>query len=230
MPRIVFITGSSGNLGRAITRKFLLAGDKVIGTLLPEEVYTAEPDEKGLELRHVNLLDETETSAIIHSDIREFGKIDIGILTAGGFAMGDIAKTDTLDIFNQLSLNFETAYNAARPLFLHMLREGRGRIFLVGSRPGMDMRLGKGLVAYSLSKSLIFRLAELMNEEAKGSDVVVSVLVPSIIDTPQNRNSMPDADFSSWMNPASIADIIYFYCSPGTESIKEPVIKLFNKA
>jgi NAD(P)-dependent dehydrogenase (short-subunit alcohol dehydrogenase family) len=230
MPRIVFVTGSSGNLGRAITRKFLLAGDKVIGTLLPEEVYTAEPDEKGLELRHVNLLNETETSAIIHSDISEFGKIDIGILTAGGFAMGDIAKTDTLDIYNQLSLNFETAYNAARPLFLHMLREGRGRIFLVGSRPGMDMRLGKGLVAYSLSKSLIFRLAELMNEEAKGTDVVVSVLVPSIIDTPQNRNSMPDADFSSWMNPASIADIIYFYCSPGTESIKEPVIKLFNKA
>jgi NAD(P)-dependent dehydrogenase (short-subunit alcohol dehydrogenase family) len=230
MQRVVFVTGSSGNLGKAITRKFLAAGDRVIGTLLPEEGFAPTPADKGLETRHIDLLNESETAAIIESDIREYGGIDIAVLTAGGFAMGDIAQTDTGAFYHQLRLNFETAYNAARPVFLHMMEKGRGRIFLIGSRPGLDMRNGKGMVAYSLSKSLIFRLAELMNNEAKGTDVVVTVLVPSIIDTPQNRKSMPDADFKAWMDPADMADIIYYYCSPAAAGLREPILKMYNKA
>jgi len=230
MQRVVFVTGSSGNLGRAITHKFLAEGDKVIGTLLPEEVFKPSPAEKGLETRHIDLLNEIETAAIIESDIREFGGIDIAVLTAGGFAMGDLAQTSTADFYNQLRLNFETAYNCARPIFLQMLKKGRGRIFLIGSRPGLDMKSGKGTIAYSLSKSLIFRLAELMNVEAAGTDVIVTVLVPSIIDTPQNRKSMPDADFSSWMDPAAIADIVYYYCSPGAKGLREPILKMYNNA
>ena len=230
MQRIVFVTGSSGNLGRAITRKFLAEGDRVIGTLLPEEVYVPGDEYKGLENRHIDLLNESETAAIIESDVREFGGIDIAILTAGGFAMGDIAQTGTSDFYNQLKLNFETAYNAARPIFLQMLKKGKGRIFMTGSRPGLDMKNGKGMTAYSLSKSLVFRLAELMNEEAKGTDVIVTVLVPSTIDTPQNRKSMPDADFSTWMSPEKMADIIFYYCSPEAAGLREPVLKMYNKA
>jgi NAD(P)-dependent dehydrogenase (short-subunit alcohol dehydrogenase family) len=230
MQRIVFVTGSSGNLGRAITRKFLEAGDKVIGTVLPEEVYTPTDADKMLKIRHVDLLNELETKEIIENDIRELGGIDIAVLTAGGFAMGDIAKTETTDFYQQLKLNFETTYNAARPIFLEMLKKGKGQLFLTGSRPGLDMKNGKGMVAYSLTKSLIFRLSELMNEEAKGTDVVVSVLVPSVIDTPQNRKSMPQADFSTWMDPASIAEIIFNYCSPSFSGLREPVLKMYNKA
>ena len=230
MQRVVFVTGSSGNLGRAIAHKFLAEGDKVIGTLLPEEVFKPSPAEKGLENRHIDLLNESETAAIIESDFREFGGIDIAVLTAGGFAMGDLAHTSTADFYNQLRLNFETAYNCARPIFLQMLKKGRGRIFLVGSRPGLDMKSGKGTIAYSLSKSLIFRLAELMNDEAAGTDIIVTVLVPSIIDTPQNRKSMPDADFSTWMDPAAIADIVYYYCSPVAKGLREPILKMYNNA
>lgn len=230
MQRVVYVTGSSGNLGRAITLKFLKEGDKVIGTLLPEEVYTLPEEQKTLEIRHIDLLNEDETTAIIASDIREFGGIDIAILTAGGFAMGDLAKTGISDIHQQLRLNFETTYNAARPIFLEMLKKGRGRIFMTGSRPGLDMRNGKGMVSYSLTKSLVFRLAELMNEEAKGTDVVVTVLVPSIIDTPQNRKSMPDADFSTWMSPEDMAEIIFYYASPAASGLREPVLKMYHKA
>lgn len=230
MHRIVFISGSSGNLGRAITRKFLDAGDKVIGTILPEEVYTPPDAGNMLIIRPVDLLNEFEIKELIENDIREFGGIDIAVLTAGGFAMGDIALTEKADFYHQLQLNFETAYNAARPIFLDMLKKGKGQIFMTGSRAGLDMRNGKGMVAYSLSKSLIFRLAELMNEEAKGTDVVVSVLVPSTIDTPQNRKSMPDADFSTWMDPAFMADIIFNYCSPSFAGLREPLLKMYNKA
>jgi NAD(P)-dependent dehydrogenase (short-subunit alcohol dehydrogenase family) len=86
------------------------------------------------------------------------------------------------------------------------------------------------MVAYGLAKSLIFRLAELMNDEAKGTNVVTSVVIPSTIDTPQNRKAMPDADPSKWVKAEAIADVIYFYCTQQAASIREPVIKVYNDA
>ena len=86
------------------------------------------------------------------------------------------------------------------------------------------------MVAYGLAKSLIFRLAELMNAEAKGTNVVTSVIVPSTIDTPQNRKSMPDADPTKWVKPEAIADVIYFYCTDAAAVLREPVIKVYNNS
>jgi NAD(P)-dependent dehydrogenase (short-subunit alcohol dehydrogenase family) len=85
-------------------------------------------------------------------------------------------------------------------------------------------------VAYGLAKSLIFRLSELMNDEAKGKNVVTSVVVPSTIDTPQNRKAMPDADPSNWVKPEAIADIIYFYCTNTAAALREPVINVYGNS
>ena len=85
------------------------------------------------------------------------------------------------------------------------------------------------MVAYSLAKSLIFRMAELMNEEAKGTNVVTSVVVPSMIDTPLNRNAMSTATFGDWVTTDTIADVISFYCSEAASALREPVIKIYNK-
>ena len=101
---------------------------------------------------------------------------------------------------------------------------------MVGSKPGLDARYGKGMVAYSLAKSLIFRLADLMNDESKGTNVVTNVLVPSTIDTPQNRQSMPDADFNKWVKAEAIANVIYFYCTPEAGILREPILKVYNDA
>ena len=105
-----------------------------------------------------------------------------------------------------------------------------GRIFLIGSRPGMNATDGKGMIAYGLAKSLLFRLAALMNEESKGTNVVTSVIVPSTIDTTPNRKSMPDADFDTWVKPEAIADVIYFYCTEEAAVLREPVIKVYNNS
>ena len=144
--------------------------------------------------------------------------------------MGKIAETGSAEVLQQYKLNFETAYHASRPIFLHMMEKKKGRIFLVGSRPGSDMYAGKGMTAYSLTKSLVFRLAELMNEEAKGTDVVTTVIVPSTIDTPQNRASMPKADHTTWMDPKAMAEIIHFYTTSAADGLREPVLKMYNKA
>ncbi|TAG78185.1 MAG: SDR family NAD(P)-dependent oxidoreductase, partial [Burkholderiales bacterium] len=124
----------------------------------------------------------------------------------------------------------ETLYNVARPVFLQMLKQGYGRLFLVGARPALTAAGSRGMVAYGLAKSLVFRVAELMNDEAKGTKVAVSVIVPSIIDTPQNRTAMPDADFSKWVTPKQIADVVAFHASETASALCESVIKLYGDA
>jgi len=84
------------------------------------------------------------------------------------------------------------------------------------------------MVAYGLSKSLIFRLAELMNDEARGKNVVTAVIVPSIIDTLQNRKSMPDADFSKWITPEAIAELVHYHASEKASALRETVLKIYG--
>lgn len=230
MPRVVVVTGATGNLGQAVIKKFLKEGDKVIGTVIPDDPAKSELNNPNFETAIVNLLDEENTREFIDSVIQKYERIDVAVLTVGGFAMGSVLETCTNDILKQYRLNFETTYNCARPVFQQMMKQDKGRIFLVGSRPGMDAKFGKGMIAYGLSKSLIFRLAELMNDEAKGKNVVTSVIVPSTIDTPQNRKAMPDTDPSKWVKAEVIANTIYFYCSEEASALREPLIKVYNNS
>jgi len=226
---IAIVTGAGGNLGHAVCQKFLAEGYYVAGTISEQEKTDAnKPD--NYKTVAIDLTDEQATAAFIDAIAKDKGRIDAAVLTVGGFAMGKVENTSTKDIMKQVKLNFETAYNTARPVFLQMMKQGKGKIFLVGSRPGLDMHNSKGMIAYGLSKSLIFRLAELLNDEAKGKEVVTHVIAPSTIDTPQNRKSMPDADPSKWVTPEAIASIIYFYCSDDATVIREPVIKVYNNA
>ena len=228
--KTAIITGASGNLGQAVVKKFLAEGYYVTSTVIPNDPVATGINGKNFETAVVDLMNEDAAQKFADLMVAKHSTIDVAILTVGGFAMGGIADTKTTDIAKQYKLNFETAYNIARPVFVQMMKQGNGRIFLIGSRPGLDMKNSKGMVAYGLGKSLIFRLAELMNEEAKGTDVVVSVVVPSTIDTAQNRAAMPKADFSKWVKPEAIADIIYFHCSEQGGVLREPVIKVYGNS
>ncbi|HEY6505491.1 MAG TPA: SDR family NAD(P)-dependent oxidoreductase [Chitinophagaceae bacterium] len=228
--RTIIVTGASGNLGQAVIKKFLSGGCSVTGTLIPGDKTAMDIKDKNFETVVVDLVNEEATAQFIASVTEKHGSIDAAVLTVGGFAMGKMADTGISEIKKQYQLNFETAYNTARPVFNQMMKQKSGRIFMIGSRPGSDMHSSKGMVAYGLAKSLIFRLAELMNDEAKGTNVVTSVIVPSTIDTAQNRQSMPDASFNNWVAPAAIADVIYFYCSEEASAIREPVIKVYNNS
>jgi NAD(P)-dependent dehydrogenase (short-subunit alcohol dehydrogenase family) len=230
MAKVAVVTGSSGNLGQEVVRKFIAEGYKVVGTVTPNDPGSFDFPPGQFEKVVVDLMIEESSAVFIQSVIDKHKNIDAAVLTVGGFAMGKMADTKAADIFKQYKLNFETAYHVARPVFAQMMTQASGRIFLIGSKPGMDARNGKGMVAYGLAKSLIFRLAELMNDEAKGHNVVTSVIVPGTIDTPQNRKSMPDANFSSWVKAEEIADTIYYYCSDAARSLREPVIKVYGNS
>lgn len=228
--KVAIVTGASGNMGQAVVKKFIDEGYLVIGTIIPNDPVPMNFPESQFEKVVVDLMNEDDAQQFIDSIVLKHTSINAVILTVGGFAMGNIADTKSTDIARQYKLNFETAYNVARPVFIQMMQQKSGRIFLIGSKPGMNAKNGKGMVAYGLAKSLIFRLADLMNEEAKGSNVVTSVVVPSTIDTPQNRKAMPDSVFDNWVTAEAIADAIYIYCTKEAGSIREPIIKVYNNA
>jgi NAD(P)-dependent dehydrogenase (short-subunit alcohol dehydrogenase family) len=228
--KTVIVTGASGNLGQAVVKKYLSEGYTVIGTVIPNDPVKLDFPADRFEAIVVDLLNDAETGKFVEGVISKYNSVDAAVLTVGGFAMGTVVETKTEDILKQYKLNFETAYNLARPVFAQMLKQKSGRIFFIGARPGLDAANGFGMTAYGLAKSLIFRLAELMNIEAKGKNVVTSVVVPSTIDTPQNRKAMPDADPSQWVKPEAIADIIYFHCTDTASALREPVIKVYNNS
>lgn len=226
--KTVIVTGASGNLGKAVVKKFLQEGYRVIGTVHRN---TADDNKHQLfEKKVVDLTDDINAAQFVEAVASLYGNIDAAILTAGGFVMGNISDTKTTDINRQFKLNFETAYNIARPVFLQMKKQNAGRIFLIGSRPGLDMKSARGMLAYSLSKSLLFRLAELLNEEGREAGVVTSVVVPGTIDTPQNREAMPGADFDKWVKPAEIADVIFFHSTGEGAVLQEPILKVYGRS
>jgi NAD(P)-dependent dehydrogenase (short-subunit alcohol dehydrogenase family) len=225
--KTVFITGASGHLGTAVVAAFLQDGYKVVAAVRDEEDKNKLPEHPSLLVQAVNLQDEKETTTFIQT-LTATTPVDAALLLAGGYVPGGIEHT-TLDLIrSQISLNFETAYAVARPLLQHMMQQGTGRLVFISSQPALMPRKGKTSVAYAFSKALLFNLAEILNEAAKGTDVVASVVVPSTIDTPPNRAAMPEADPAKWVQPGELAGVLRFICSAEAAALREPVFKVYK--
>jgi NAD(P)-dependent dehydrogenase (short-subunit alcohol dehydrogenase family) len=229
MSKTVLITGATGNLGQAVVDRFIQEGFQVSVSVSPGKKAAARFG-KGVAVFEADLSVEKESEKLVSSVIAQSGSIDAALLLAGGFAAGKIEKTDEAVLRKMFALNFETAYYVARPAFEHMKARKSGQIVLVGARPALLAKDGKNMVAYALSKSLLFKLAELLNAEGSSSNVITSVIVPSTIDTPANRESMPDKNFSDWVTPSEIASAIAFLCSGENKSLREPVLKMYGNS
>src|SRR5689334_12792690 len=116
--KTAIVTGASGNMGQAVIKKFLAEGYTVIGTIVPNDPAPFDIVNDKLEKIIVNLMSEEDSQKFVQTVIAKHGTINAAVLTVGGFAMGSIAETKTSDIYKQYHLNFETAYNVARPVFV----------------------------------------------------------------------------------------------------------------
>lgn len=227
MNQTVLVTGAAGNLGQAVVRQFLSGGAKVIATTLSHEKMDAFANNPSFIHHALDVTDETAVSTFMAQLIREHAEIHVSALLVGGFAMGSIQETTGADLDKLFTLNFKSAYFLAKELFIQMSKQSSGgRLFFVGARPAIEPAAGKSTVAYALSKSLVFQLAELLNAEGKKKNVVAAVIVPSIIDTPLNRDSMPDANVADWVKPEEIARCMAFAAQ--TPALREPVFKLYG--
>jgi NAD(P)-dependent dehydrogenase (short-subunit alcohol dehydrogenase family) len=226
----VIITGANGNLGTAVTKEFIDKNYRVIATIGNEKSKSDFIPHDNLEISVVNLTDEKQTTDFVEKMIQKYTVIDAALLLVGGFAMGSIENTTGDDLHKQIALNFETAFYVTKPLFGHMMNNKKGNIVFIGARPALNLAQGKDLIAYALSKSLLFKLAEYLNEAAKGKNVSVSVVVPSTLDTPLNRKSMPDVNPDIWVKPRDIAETLEFLVSDKSSALRETVLKIYNNA
>jgi len=226
--KTVLITGASGNLGQTTVAKFIAAGYRVLATHSPGKP-SSLPAHPNLETYPVDLTDEHGVASTLNAIFAKHPTIDAALLLAGGYGGGGFPETDGATLRKMVALNFETAYFTARPLLARMQQQaGGGRIVLVGSRTALRAADAKHALGYALSKSLLFNLAEYLNAEGAKQNVVTSVIVPSTIDTPDNRKAMPNADFSTWVSTDEIADTLLFIAHAA--SLREPVFKLYGKA
>ncbi|HKK10027.1 MAG TPA: SDR family NAD(P)-dependent oxidoreductase [Bacteroidales bacterium] len=226
MKKTVLVTGANGNLGQAVTRKFLSEGYQVKGFIAPG----ANPDflrDENLEVHEVDLMDEEKT----FKTIENAGDFDGAVLTVGGFGMGSFENTSIKDVDKMYKLNFQTAYNSSRAAFKTLKAKGKkGQIVLIGARPALDVKAASGVVAYAFSKRLVQYLSDIINEESDKTGITSSVIMPSLIDTPPNRKAMPDADFEKWVKPETIANNIHHLFTESGKALRETVLKVYNKS
>ncbi|AUD01143.1 SDR family NAD(P)-dependent oxidoreductase [Spirosoma pollinicola] len=229
----IFITGASGGLGRVVTQTLLNEGHLVIATRQyhdnPQALIHGFSDL--LFTYETDLSDEVQVQTLIQRVIHNHGPVDAAILLAGGYTGGSLTETDGALLDSMMTVNFKTAYHVIQPLFAHMSSQSNGgRFVLIGARQALNAQFGRQAVAYTLSKSLLFELSTLINASGKEHDIVSTVIAPSVIDTVANRQAMPDADFTAWVNPQTLADTIAFVLFGAGRALREPVLEVYNRA
>src|ERR1700730_16937491 len=168
MPKTIIITGANGNLGTVTVKKFLAEGYRVIAVDHSGSHLDFAKGNPDFELRSVNLVNEPDVNSFVQEVITKYKSVDGALMLAGGFSAGNLQSTSGEDLKNLYSLNFETAFFITRSLIQHMLTAGYGRLVFIGARPALIAGQGKAAVAYALTKSLLFKLADLINADSKG--------------------------------------------------------------
>jgi len=230
---VVLITGSVGNLGSATARTAQEAGAKTVlidrsQDRLRENFPDLADSPDHLLAGGVDLTNPDSLSKVVQSAISRFGRIDALVNTVGGWRGGKPThETDLADWDFLFGVNLRTTLLCCRAVIPQMLRQGRGKIVTVASRDGLTG--GAGYSAYSASKSAVLRLTESMAAELKASNINVNCIMPSTIDTPQNRKAIPNGDFSKWVAPEAIADVILFLISDAARAINGVAIPVYGK-
>lgn len=226
--KTAIITGAAGNLGQAVCERFAGDGYAIEATVISDAEAESLKGITGLRAEKVDLMDEDAAEAYVSRVLKRHSKVDALLALVGGFAPGSLAKTNSALLEKQLRLNVFTAYHVVRPVFATMKQSGGGRIVLVSSKPGLDPASGKGTLAYTLAKAAVANLAAILNAEGAKYGIVTAVVAPSTIDTPQNREAMPDADFTQWIQPESLAGQISWLCCDEAKDLRQPVMRVFG--
>ena len=221
--RVVVVTGGRGALGAAVVKEALADGLSVASI---DHGSGDAPDEAVLEIGGVDLTDPAQASRAIEAVVARFGRIDALLNIAGGFVWQ--TADDASPAWDRMyALNVKTALNASRAALPHLKASSEGRIVNVGANGALKSAAGMG--AYAASKSGVHRLTESLAEELKSTRVTVNAVLPSILDTAQNRADMPDADPAEWVQPADLARVMLFLASPESRAITGALIPVTGK-
>lgn len=215
----VMITGAAGHLGRAVSELFAERGARRVLVVRDAAAFTAgaAPDPRQV-VAGADLLDEAQVQAALQTAVQAFGGVDVLCHLAGGFAMGPaVHETPDAAWERMLDLNLRSFLVATRVVVPHLLARGGGRIVAVGAAAALKGAAGMG--AYVASKSALVRVVESMAAELREHGVNVNCVLPTLIDTPENRAAMPEADPARWVAPRALAEVVAFLASDAARAV-----------
>ena len=230
MARIVLVTGGSGALGQAITRRFLDAGDTVcVPWIVDKERERLEKSVGGetrarLLLERCDVGDDAAMERLVGGVVQRHRKLDVLVSAVGGFAMGDLVQTDRALWDQMLALNLTTQYVAAHAVLPHMLAAGSGRIVAVASRAVVPP--SGGFIGYTVAKAAVIAFIQALAAETKGRGITANAVLPSTMDTPANRAAMPDVDPKTWVPVESVADAIAYLAAASSGHVNGTLLAI----
>jgi NAD(P)-dependent dehydrogenase (short-subunit alcohol dehydrogenase family) len=222
--RIAIVTGGAGAVGTAVVSLLVEEGatvvvaDRVAPSPIPNLRYVA-----------TNVSDEASVRRLVEGVVADYGRIDALLNVAGGFRYGPaVDEIAEADWDAMMQLNLKSAFLCVKHVVPVMKRQNYGRIVSVAARPGLK---GEAMLApYAVSKGGVILLMQSVAEELKDFDVTANCVIPSMVDTPANRQSTPNADFSKWVAPRDLAEVMVFLASERSRAVSGAAIPVYNKA
>jgi NAD(P)-dependent dehydrogenase (short-subunit alcohol dehydrogenase family) len=233
---VVVVTGAAGALGGAVTEALVARGDRVAAVVSPRSVGNetgrrAPPVDAVAKKAGVLAIGLDAWPAAVARIEAELGAIDGAVFTAGAWAGGaPVAEAAEGELRAMLDANLVTAHAALRGILPGMIARKKGSIVVIGSRAAVEPRTAAGSAAYAASKAAAVALAEVAAAENLAHGVRVNAVLPSTIDTPQNRKAMPHADASHWVSLPSLAGVILFLLSDAARDISGAAIPVYGRA
>lgn len=231
--KVTVITGAAGNLGHVVANRFAQAGAKlVLVDHSPDhlaEMCSDLRDEHGaILIGNTDVTIPRSVGKLVELVLEQAERIDVLINIVGGWRGGKPLHETAPETFDFLmSLNAKSVFLTTGAVAPHMIEQGTGKIINVAASAGLRAKSGNS--AYAASKAAVIRLTESLSAELKDSGINVNCVMPSIIDTPPNRKAMPKADFSKWVTPAALADVMLFLASDLSRGIHGAAIPVYGR-
>lgn len=236
--KIAVVTGGTGELGSVIVNRFAEEGMKIYVPAHSidkfREIFdnSKSNDSQEFKLRKIyglqcDAVNEDSVKNFIGDVLKAESRVDYLINTIGGFhKKTNIADMDSGMVEKMLNLNFKSTFNFCKNVLTGMIEHNFGKIVAIGAMPALEISSGR--LAYSVSKSAVINLIQTIAEETKENNITSNVIVPSIIDTEPNRESMPKANFRKWVKPEDIAETVLFLLSDKAVSYRGSIIKMYG--
>jgi NAD(P)-dependent dehydrogenase (short-subunit alcohol dehydrogenase family) len=230
MRQSAIVTGGTGGLGSAVVTRLLDDGWRVVVPWIVERELERVQERDGLELVQADLFDADAVAGVVSLAAGEADAPLRGVVNlVGGFSMGKrVHETPIEEFEKQFRLNLRPTYLVVAAAVPHMLSAGGGSIVCVGTRAALQPF--SGAAGYISSKAAVIAFAQAVAAEYKHDGIRCNAILPSVIDTPANRASMPKADFDKWVKPAEIAGVISHLLSDSSGPTSGAAIPVYGRA
>ena len=234
--KVAVVTGATGSLGSSVTKELLGHGIHVIVTYRTKESLASLRGDLGpmaaqLESRKADVTDEKDVADLFDGIRQDHGRVDILVNTVGTYRGGkEIWETSVKEWEFMMNVNLLSAFLCCRAALPMMIEHNYGKIINIAARPALERRNRVKSGAYAVAKAGVLVLTETIAEEVKKLDINVNAVLPSTIDTPDNRRDMPQADFSKWVPPAEVAAVIMGLVSDYMRPVSGSAVTVYGKA